>query len=327
MTAARGTAAGPSATGAGAVTIDPVAPDFADLTDPYRGEILAHCYRLLGARHDAEDAVQDTYVRAWRGFTAFEGRSSIRRWLYVIATRVCLTALESRSRRPMPSGLGPPGEGPGTEPPLDLDWLEPLPDALLRHERATPESVVAAHAGIRLAFTVALQVLPARQRAALILADVLGWPASEVAEVLGTSRAGVHSALQRARARLETLGVAVDDVTEPDDAATRILLDRYADAFARADVAPLVDLLREDVVLEMPPIPTWFRGRDAVLAFLERRVLREPGRWTLTPIRSNAQPAFAVHENGAAHGVHIMTITGGRIGRITAFNDPRALAR
>ncbi|GAA0248188.1 RNA polymerase subunit sigma-70 [Cryptosporangium japonicum] len=308
-----------------AATMDAVAPDFAELADPYRGEILAHCYRLLGSRHDAEDAVQDTYVRAWRGFAAFEGRSSVRRWLYVIATRVCLTARQHRGRRPLPSGLGPPGTGPETAPELDLDWFEPLPDALLRTERETPESVVAAHAGIRLAFTVALQHLPARQRAALILADVLGWPAADVADVLGTSRAGVHSALQRARARLRTLGVAADDVAEPVDAATRTLLDRYADAFARADAAPLVELLRADVVLEMPPIPTWFRGRDAVLGFLRARVLRRPGTWRLTPIRANTEPAFAVYEDGVAHGVHIVTITGGRVARITAFNDPGVL--
>jgi RNA polymerase sigma-70 factor (ECF subfamily) len=301
--------------------------DFAALADPFRGELLAHCYRLLGSIHDAEDVVQDTYVRAWRGYERFEGRSSLRRWLYTIATRACLTALERAARRPLPSGLGAPSDdhrvalAPATEA---VPWLQPLPDALLEADGADPASVVAARAGIRLAFVAALQHLPARQRAVLILREVLAWPAADVAGMLGTSVAGVNSALQRARAHLRDLALIADEVVEP--AGEHGLLDRYVAAFERADVDRLADLVRADVELEMPPIPTWFTGRDAVLGFLASRVLRRPALWRLTPITANGQPAAVVYERHAdgtfvPHGLEVLTIVGGRIARITAFND------
>jgi RNA polymerase sigma-70 factor, ECF subfamily len=275
--------------------------DFAE----YRSELLAHCYRMLGSVHDAEDAVQETYVRAWRAYGSFDGRSSVRRWLYVIATRACLTALDRQGRRPLPSGLaGPP-------------WLEPLPD-----ERLDPAGAVAVRAGVRLAFVAALQHLPARQRAALVLCDVLGWPAADAAEMLGTTAAGVTSARQRARAQMRRLDLAEEDVTEPAD--LREQLDRYAAAMAAADLDALARLLREDVELEMPPQPEWFAGRDAVLGFLAARVLREPGVWRCVPARANGQPAFRVYERGhdEPHGLHVLTFRGGRIARITAFNRP-----
>src|SRR5690242_8903496 len=240
--------------------------DFAALAAPFRGELLAHCYRMLGSIHDAEDVVQDTFVRAWRGYERFEGRSSLRRWLYAIATRACLTALERAARRPLPSGLGAPADdhrvalGPAAE---DVPWLQPLPDALLDTDGADPASVVAARAGIRLAFVAALQHLPARQRAVLILREVLAWPAGDVAEMLDTSVAAVNSALQRARTHMRELALVADDVAEP--AGRRAVLDGYIAAFERADVDRLVDLVRADVELEMPPVPTWFTGRDAVL--------------------------------------------------------------
>jgi RNA polymerase sigma-70 factor (ECF subfamily) len=297
--------------------------DFAALADPFRGELLAHCYRLLGSIHDAEDVVQDTYVRAWRGYERFEGRSSLRRWLYTIATRACLTALERAARRPLPSGLGAPSDdhrvalAPATD---DVPWLQPLPDALLEANGADPASVVAARAGIRLAFVAALQHLPARQRAVLILREVLAWPAADVADMLGTSVAGVNSALQRARAHLRDLALVADEVAEPAD--LRGVLDRYVAAFERADLDRLADLVRADVELEMPPIPTWFTGRDAVLGFLRSRVLRRPGQWRLTPIMANGQPAALVYEHQLVpHGLEVLTIVGGRIARITAFND------
>jgi RNA polymerase sigma-70 factor (ECF subfamily) len=272
--------------------------DFAE----YRSELLAHCYRMLGSVHDAEDVVQETYVRAWRAYGSFDGRSSVRRWLYVIATRACLTALDQRARRPLPAGLaGPP-------------WLEPLPDDLL-----DPAGTVAVRAGVRLAFVAALQHLPARQRAALVLCDVLEWPAADAAAMLGTTPASVTSALQRARAHLRALDLDAEDLTEPAD--LRDLLDRYAAAMAAADPAALAELLREDVILEMPPQPEWFAGRDAVLGFLGARVLRAPAQWRCVPTRANGQPAFQVYDGDDLHGLHVLTLRGGRVARITAFNN------
>jgi RNA polymerase sigma-70 factor (ECF subfamily) len=296
--------------------------DFAAETEPFRPELLAHCYRLLGSLHDAEDLVQETYLRAWRGFGGFEGRSSVRRWLYKIATSACLTALQTRARRPLPSGLGAPADDhrvavAAAEP--SVPWLQPIPDA-----RLDPAAVVAGRAGVRLAFVAALQLLPARQRAVLTLRDVLGFRTAEVAELLGTTPAAVDSALRRARGRLAEAGPVEADLAEPAGPAG--LLDRYVDAFVRADPAALVTLLRADVELEMPPIPTWFTGRDAVLGFLRHRVLR-PGAWQLVPTRANGQPALLEYERTgdgrfAAHGVQVLTVIGSRIARITAFNDP-----
>ncbi len=199
---------------------EPVSEEFARLTDPFRPELLAHCYRMLGSVHDAEDQVQETLLRAWRSFEQFEGRASLRTWLYRIATNACLRAIETRRRRPLPSGLGLPGENP--EGPMatarpEVPWLEPIPDALVPPEFADPASVTTTRAGIRLAFIAALQYLPARQRAVLILRDVLGWRASEVAQLLDTTTAAVNSVLQRARAQLEQTPPAYDEIHEPAD--------------------------------------------------------------------------------------------------------------
>ena len=295
--------------------------DFAARTEQFRPELLAHCYRLLGSIHDAEDLVQETYLRAWRAFGGFEGRSSVRRWLYKIATTACLTALETRARRPLPSGLGAPADDhrvavAAADP--AVPWLQPIPDALL-----DPAAVVAGRAGVRLAFVAALQLLPARQRAVLTLRDVLAFDTAEVAEMLGTTPAAVDSALRRARGRLAEAGPVQEDLAEP--AGRGRLLDSYVEAFVRADAGALVTLLRADVELEMPPIPTWFTGRDAVAGFLSHRVLR-PGAWRLVPTRANGQPALLEYEKAAdgrfaAHGVQVLTVVGERIARITAFND------
>jgi len=303
------------------------APEFSTLAEPFRPELLAHCYRILGSIHDAQDVVQETYVRAWRGFDGFEGRSSLRRWLYAIATRTSLSAAGARARRPLPSALEAPrddhrvvvADGDPTVP-----WLQPAPDALLGGD---PAAIVAGRAGVRLAFVAALQLLPARQRAVLTLRDVLGFSVAETAEVLDTTVAAVDGALRRARAHLAAAAPDPDDLAEPADDALRALLDRYVDAFARADATALVELLRLDVELEMPPTPTWFTGRDAVVGFFARRVLRRPGAWVMTPTRANGQPALAVHRRhddgrDVPYGVQVLTLVGGRIGRITAFNDP-----
>ncbi|WP_033818216.1 RNA polymerase subunit sigma-70 [Kitasatospora sp. MBT63] len=300
--------------------------DFTALAEPFRPELLAHCYRILGSIHDAEDLVQETYLRAWRGFDGFEGRSSVRRWLYRIATMACLTALETRKRRPLPSGLGAPSDDHRVavaprEP--TMAWLQPAPDA--RFGADDPATVVAARTGVRLAFIAALQYLSARQRAVLTLRDVLGFRTAEVAEMLDTTIAAVDSALRRARARLADAGPVADDLAEPDEETRRTLLDGYVDAFTRADPAALVNLLRVDVELEMPPTPTWFTGRRAVLGFLTDQVLR-PDLWRLTPTSANGQSAFVIHRHAGdgryePYGVQVLTLIGARVARITAFND------
>jgi RNA polymerase sigma-70 factor (TIGR02960 family) len=266
--------------------------DFAAAAEPLRAELLAHCYRLLGSVQDAEDAVQETYVRAWRAYDRFEGRSSLRRWLYAIATRASLTAIEQRTRRTAP--------------------LEPLPDSLVGGD--DPAVAVAARAGIRLAFVAALQHLPARQRAVLVLRDVLRWPAAEVAQMLDMTSAGVHSALQRARATLGELDLDPDDVTEPADTT---VLDRYAAAFEQADLSRLVDLVRDDVVLDMPPLPGTYHGREAVLGFLAGKVGGRTRRLVRT--RANGQPAFEVYLPDGLHALQVLTFREGRIARITVF--------
>ncbi len=305
----------------------PPDPGFAAATEPFRPELLAHCYRILGSIHDAEDLVQDTYLRAWRAYAGFEGRSSVRRWLYKIATMACLTALQARSRRPLPSGLAAPSDDHriALTPGGSTAWMQPAPDALLGAD--DPAAVVVGRTGVRLAFIAALQILPARQRAVLTLRDVLAFRTAEVAEMLDTTTAAIDSTLRRARARMAEAGPREDDLSEPDGVVVRELLDGYVDAFSRTDPRALVDLLRADVELEMPPIPTWFTGIDAVVGFLARRVLRGADRWRLVPTRANGQPALVAYERAGdgryeAHGVQVLTVVDTRIARITAFNDP-----
>lgn len=309
---------------------EPLNDEFARRTDPYRRELLAHCYRMLGSFQDAEDQVQETLIRAWRSYGDFEGRASMRTWLHRIATNTCLRALETRDRRPLPSGLGGPGDdpdGPVAAARPEVPWLQPLPDAAVGGQLpADPASVVATRASMRLALIAALQYLPPRQRAVLILRDVLGWHAREVAELLAISTAAANSVLQRARAQLERLAPEEDDIREPDDPVLRALLDSYAAAFETADVRLLTELLREDAVLEMPPMPTWFAGRELIGRFLARRVLLRAGDFRLVPVGANFQPAFAAYERAddgvyRAHAIMVVTVRGGRIGRIASFND------
>jgi RNA polymerase sigma-70 factor, ECF subfamily len=318
----------------------PTSEDFARLAGPFRRELLAHCYRMLGSVQDAEDQVQETMIRAWRSYGDFEGRASLRTWLYRIATNACLRALENRSRRPLPSGLAGPSDDPGAglvERP-EIPWLQPFPDALLAGGGAAagpehpedPAVIVASREGIRLALIAALQYLPARQRAVLILRDVLGWRAAEVAELLGVSTVAVNSVLQRARARLEEVAPAADEMREPTDPDDRGLLSRYAAAFENADIAGLTQILHDDAEMEMPPIPIWFAGREQVVAFLASRVLRRPGDFRMIPTAANGQPAFACYlrdHDGVhrAHAIAMLTLAGSRIARIVSFNDPGLL--
>jgi RNA polymerase sigma-70 factor (ECF subfamily) len=295
--------------------------------------LLAHCYRMLGSAEEAEDLVQETYLRAWRSYDAFEGRSSVRTWLYRIATNVCLTAIERRGRRPLPSGLGGPAEDP--EAPLvagpEVPWLQPLPDVLLAGEHEDPAAVAVSRAGTRLAFAAALQYLSARQRAMLILRDVLEWPAAQVADLLGTTTTAVNSGLRRARAQLAQALPAEEELSEPAEPDRRALLDRFAAAIENADASAMAELLAEDVALEMPPALTWFTGREAVTRFAAAQLLTGPGLLGLVPVMANGQPTFAVYQRDAAgayhaHAVLVLTVTTTGIARIVAFTDPGLFA-
>ncbi len=311
-----------------------VTEDFARLTDPFRPELLAHCYRMLGSVHDAEDQVQETMIRAWRSYGEFEGRASLRTWLYRIATNACLRALENSGRRPLPSGLGSPSEYP--EAPLaaarpEVPWLQPFPDTLVSAAFADPAEIVVSRQSMRLALIAALQYLPARQRAVLILRDVLRWRATEVADLLGTTTAAVNGMLQRGRTRLEQAAPDQDQMHEPADPADRALLDRYAIAFQNADITAVMQLLREDAVFEMPPLPTWFTGRELIGRFLRSWVLSEPGRFQMIPAAANSQPAAAAYlrdRDGVyrAHSICVLTTAGSRVARVTSFNDPGLFA-
>jgi RNA polymerase sigma-70 factor (ECF subfamily) len=302
----------------------PGGQEFARLAEPLRRELLAHCYRLLGSAHDAEDAVQETLLRAWRAYDRFEGRSSLRVWLYQIATNACLRALEQRGRRAMPSDLGAASDDPRQRLELgEVTWLQPLP--------TDPADVATARSGVRLAFVAALQHLPARQRAVLILRDVLRLPAADAADILGTSAGAVHSALRRARSQLAEAAPSADGIDDLTDPGMRELLNRYVEAFHAADLVALERVLRDDVALEMPPYATWFAGRATVLGFFGRQVLDRPGRVRLLPTVANGQPAFAAYLAPAdgslrAHGVHVLDVTPTGVRRIHVFLEPELLA-
>jgi RNA polymerase sigma-70 factor (ECF subfamily) len=304
---------------------DPADDGFVRLSEPFRRELLAHCYRMLGSIHDAEDLVQETYLQAWRGYGGFEGRSSLRTWLYRIATRACLKALEGNGRRPLPSGLGGPSDDPDETPRPRLPetpWLQPAPDVLFGGD---PAAIVQERQTMRLAFIAALQHLPGRQRAVLILRDVLAWRAAEVADLLDTTSAAVNSALQRARAQLSLVAPAEDGLTEPTDPDQRALLDRYAAAFENADIAALTGLLTDDAIWEMPPIPTWYAGRETVGRFLATRI-GTAGDYRMVPVSVNGQPAFGSyardHDGGyRPHALQVLSVTGRGVARIVAFLD------
>ena len=304
--------------------------DFTRQTDRFRRELLAHCYRMLGSVHDAEDLVQETLLRAWRAYDRFDDRrASMRTWLYRIATNACLTALEQGGRRPLPSSLVGPAvhpEGPLAPGPAEVSWLQPIPDALLEHGSGDPATIVGLRSSVRLALVAALQHLPARQRAVLILRDVLAWRAAEVAEALGTTTAAVNSTLQRARTQLGQVAPAEEEVAEPGDAGQRELLDRYVAAFERGDHGALLRLLTDNVVVEMPPYLTWLDGRDAFARFLAPRLRPGGDPWRMIPTRANGQLAVAAYRlrDDAVHRAHslqVLSVAGLRVSRIVAFQD------
>jgi RNA polymerase sigma-70 factor, ECF subfamily len=308
----------------------PAGEEFVRRTRRYRPELLAHCYRMLGSLADAEDAVQETYVRAWRSFGSFEARSSERTWLYRIATNTCLTALQHHSRRVLPSGLGAPSDDPSRppgSPDSSVAWLQPIPDTMISPDANDPATIAVTRDSIRLALIASLQYLPSRQRAVLILRDVLAWPAAEVAGLLDMSVAAVKSALQRARARLAEVAPAADQVTTLTEPEHRKLLDQYIAAFQNADAAALERLLAKDATLEAPPLRTWYAGLRFCLPYMAAHVLGSPGHWRMLPASANGQPAVVAYHRGddggyLPYGIVVLTAASGGISRITAFGDP-----
>jgi RNA polymerase sigma-70 factor, ECF subfamily len=312
---------------------------FAQLAERYRRELQVHCYRLLGSFEDAEDIVQETYLRAWRSRSTFEGRSSFRAWLYGIATNACLDLLKRRPRRVLPPQVAAAADP--HVPPLptaDLPWLQPYPDRLLEPAApgAEPDAVLVDKETIELTFMVAIQHLPPRQRAVLILRDVLGWSAKETAALLDATVGAVNAALQRARStmkrhlparRLEW--ASGSDATEEE----RSLLQRYVDAHERADASDLAELLQEDARLTMPPTPTWYDGRAAIVTFHAEQLFGPGGyRWRFALTAANRQPAVAFYTRAAdeseyrASVIDVLHVEGGLIRRIDAFASPRLFA-
>jgi RNA polymerase sigma-70 factor, ECF subfamily len=310
---------------------------FARLVEPHRGLLDAHCYRMLGSVDDAEDAMQDALLRAWRAIARFEGRSSLRTWLYTIATNVCLKAIERRPKLVLPVDYGPPTDPhEGTAPPLaESVWIEPYPDERLglAEALAGPEARYEQRESVELAFIAALQLLPARQRAVLILRDVLGFSGEEVAEALETTPAAVYSALQRAH---KTVDARLPERSQQTalralgDDGLREVVDAFVGAWERGDVDAVAAMLAQEAIIAMPPMPTWYQGRDAVAAFLRRSPLAPGMRWRVVPAPASGQLSFAFYlwseeaRAFAAHDILVLTMDGARIAELTAFLDPQA---
>ncbi|MGH7571394.1 MAG: sigma-70 family RNA polymerase sigma factor [Gemmatimonadota bacterium] len=314
---------------------------FQELTEPYRRELQLHCYRMLGSLHDAEDLVQETFLRAWRGIDRFEGRSSFKNWLYRIATNACLNAITSRtraSRRVLPESQGPPSNRkPEGGPDTEIAWLEPYPDAALEglgELEPGPEARHEMREAVQLAFIAAIQNLPPRQRAVLLLRDVLGWSAAETAGLLDASVASVNSALQRARGKLEKQFPSgrPDAPTVPNE-QQRALLERYVRAWEHSDLDGFVALLKEDANLTMPPWREWYQGREAIRAFFESPFqVGGEGAFLLVPTAANRQPAFAQYTRGPkeldcpTHVIHVLSLRDHAIAGLTFFADQKFFA-
>ena len=302
----------------------------------YRRELLAHCYRMTGSLHDAEDLVQETYLRAWKSYDRFEGKSSVRTWLYRIATNTCLTSLEGRKRRPLPTGLG----GPASDPTGDIvqnneiGWLEPLPDAP-REDPSDPSVIAESRESVRLAFVAALQHLPPRQRAVLVLREVLQWKAAEVAEAVGASTAAVNSLLQRARAQLDEVQPTREDrPLPPESPETAALLTEYINAFESYDLDKLIALFTDDAVWEMPPFDGWYRGpADIVTLSKTHCPAQRPGDMRFLTTTANGQPVAALYmlnpETGRheAFQLHVLDARSSGVAHVVAFMDTTLFAR
>ena len=299
--------------------------DFPTLTQRYQRELLAHCYRMSGSVQEAEDLVQETFLRAWKAAGKFEGRSSVRTWLYRIATNVCLTNLENKPRRPLPAGLGTPEAmaGDALERDHEIAWLEPVPDAAV---------VVAERDSIRLAFVAALQHLPARQRAVLILRDVLRWSAAEVAAALDTSTAAVNSALQRAHAQFAERGLTEDTVSNELTPAQEQLLERYVDAFWRKDVDSIVSMLTAEATWDMPPFTSWFRGAENIGWLIGNECPGGANDMPMLPTQANGQPAYGLYMRTAQGDfapfqLQVLELDGDRVRHVTAFFEESLFER
>ena len=292
---------------------DGLVTGFEEASAPLRGELLAHCYRMLGSWDEAEDAVQETYLRGLRGWERFEQRASARTWLYRIATNVCLNGARDRARRALPSGIGAPVEGPGEHPDVlaPEHWVQPF---------------AADRDDLRLALIAGMQTLPGNQRAVLLLRDVLGFPAAEVAAMLDTSVAAVKSRLQRARARLAEAAPAPEDVVEPSSPEARRLLDAYVRAFESAEVQVLIAMLRADATLELVPDRAWFAGRSTCSLVLGGAV-GDPSDWRMERTVANGQPAVVAHLQGQPFGVAVLDVRRDGIAGITVFGDPALVER
>jgi RNA polymerase sigma-70 factor, ECF subfamily len=300
--------------------------DFSVATEPYRRELLAHCYRMTGSFHDAEDLVQETFLRAWRAYDRFEGKSSVRSWLHRIATNTCLTALEGRQRRPLPTGLGAPSSDPTGEliERAEVPWLEPLPD---------PSVIVGSRESVRLAFVAALQHLSPRQRAVLLLREVLQWRAAEVADAIGASTAAVNSLLQRARSQLEAAGPSPEDpLAAPDSPDAQDRLTRYIAAFEAYDIDRLAELFTNEAIWEMPPFVGWYQGPQAIGALIHQQCpAQSPGDMRLIPLTANGQPAAAMYmRDGERHlpfQLHVLDIRADGVSHVVAFLDTTLFAK
>jgi RNA polymerase sigma-70 factor, ECF subfamily len=314
------------------VTATPAAADPALQLEQHRRELTAYCYRMLGSPFEAEDAVQETLVRAWRAFDRFEGRAALRSWLYRIATNVCLDMLQGRERRARPMDIGPARdpEASNLRALPEATWIEPIPDGRVAIEE-DPADVAVSRETIRLAFVAALQHLPPRQRAVLILAEVLRWKASEVAELLDTSVASVNSALQRARQTLEASGLSSTDAAPTIDESQRELLARYVEAFERYDMDALTSLIREDATQSMPPYDLWLRGRDDIFAWWLGPGIGCRGSRVIPTVRANGSPAFGQYkpsESGSGYdpwALQVIELVDGRIAELTFFLDTERL--
>jgi RNA polymerase sigma-70 factor (ECF subfamily) len=308
------------------LTVKPAAAELESLLESHRRELTGYCYRMLGSAFDAEDAVQETFVRAWRSFDRFEGRSSLRSWLYRIATNVCLDTIAGRERRARPMDLGP-----SREPVVsnlnalpEVTWIEPAPEALIVPD-GDPAEVTAARETVRLAFVAALQHLPPRQRAVLILCEVLRWQAIEVAELLETSVASVNSALQRARATLEATDLTTDSPLSIE-AADAELLERYVQAFERYDMEALTALIHEDATQSMPPYDMWLTGRDDIFRWWFGPGIGCQGSRVIPTIAANGAPAFGQYKPAEGGGyepwaLQVLEVRDGKIGELTFFLD------
>ena len=297
---------------------------FATLVEPHRRELQLHCYRMLGTQQDAEDLVQETLLAAWRGLGGFEERASLRAWLYRIATNRCLNALRERGRRPVVE------ETPMAPPPsryVEPSWLEPYPDTALPDLTPGPEARYEQREATQLAFVAGLQLLPERQRAALVLRDVLGFRTDEVAAMLEVTSQSVKAALQRARATLDERVPELERAPLPDSPAERELVARFSDALEAGDTARVVALLTDEARLTMPPLPLEYTGHAAIAAFLDYRAEIRGAPLELRPTRANGQPAFGCYLHSRAWGFVALTLSGERIAELTFFSDPSLAAR